>query len=1164
MSVFDRAHAIAGVSVLGVMLSVSSVACGASIVTTPGDMFPSPQTNWTISPRGIDAVDIPAIAAESVTRALALEIHDGKTGSPLRPIGRPAIQPTDDENTVQFRGRYHGGVHVQHKIRFVDDAVRWRMTISNNGQEEAWVQIAWKAPLDAEHELHFYDGMVPHVYGGEPLKHDEINNTFPVAAVWNESTGLATGVHPDSLVSYIAAELGPDEDGGLFYRYGTRHAVRPGTSTEVEYVIFAFRPHQAHLDAVDGYMQRFRGAFTARKNLDPRVASFGADTLGQGRLWHWMFADEAKWQIERGQMILSGLGSWDWGYAPFRRAGDWYGRAEFWHWEMDQAERDRIERRNETFMMRTQDLEQFHEDRTHIWDNANYRFNTAIGFYVINWLEENLLEDMGKLDQTYKYVNNRSRLNWITTTSFERHVFPWASAYEQTIRRDARDLIETLGLSAFALDNASNDSSYRGELDYDIPGWAYDEEGRFITTGIGHRMLLDYLSSFENRDGFNIAIMANAGSPYMVPAAVDLHLTEARGTPIELMERWPAARYLRGEKALHIHRAAGFINPALDVPWREMSVQEIRAFYQVTLNLYLIDCWLSGSLPSVSHALARPGVRQEMLRMLDLMALRGFRAAPGVVSSPELVAARYGLDLHTAIVLGNKNHTLREGRVEVPSGYVRNGIVLPVAEREGGITFDSSAQAVHLDVSLRPSMYEVIEFPAALADVPGDAWPTISGQGRSERHLDRLVYTIDFQLDTPTEARLLAKAPPEFELTSITLDGRSVQSGQMIALQDAHTLRIEAASKYFKASPAQLKAFPLEDARIVPRQTDRRTAGAMQMIQDFLIFNETSDLASVLDHTIEDPQLHLLVDETQPPGIWIREDATRLEIVGATPFDVQMLTNRLLRWARGERNPWFGHMRINSVGHVQPTRDMLWTPGVLTNEIFLPEPIDQDEYPREWFPQEEEVESDVVDRVTEIDVPVVEQAPEFDLAFDESQWERATQIGDFMRHGEGSREVSATQVWLLFTEESLWVRIEAKDDNPSLVASTAVPRDSDQIWRVHDHIEMFLAPGFPPNEPNFPYYQLLVNAAGSQWDSYQQNRDWQGQWRAEGARTDTGWHAIVEIPLDMMYNGKEADTWRVNFARFVPYRSEWSTWADVRGELTGTEFFGTLRRVDPD
>jgi Domain of unknown function (DUF5916)/Carbohydrate family 9 binding domain-like len=205
----------------------------------------------------------------------------------------------------------------------------------------------------------------------------------------------------------------------------------------------------------------------------------------------------------------------------------------------------------------------------------------------------------------------------------------------------------------------------------------------------------------------------------------------------------------------------------------------------------------------------------------------------------------------------------------------------------------------------------------------------------------------------------------------------------------------------------------------------------------------------------------------------------------------------------------------------------------------------------------------------------VREAVRVDGVLDEPAWSLARSASGFRQQEpkEGEPATEATEVRVLYDDETLYVGVRALDREPKKVIARVLQRDRilqagmDNIVRwagddgvavlldpFHDHRSAFV---FATN-PNGAEYEALVTDESALY-----NADWRAVWKVAARRTPDGWVAEIAIPFrSLRYpTGDGRQPWGFNVERFVRRKSEqalWSGWSRAEGGLNRVSRAGHL------
>lgn len=201
-----------------------------------------------------------------------------------------------------------------------------------------------------------------------------------------------------------------------------------------------------------------------------------------------------------------------------------------------------------------------------------------------------------------------------------------------------------------------------------------------------------------------------------------------------------------------------------------------------------------------------------------------------------------------------------------------------------------------------------------------------------------------------------------------------------------------------------------------------------------------------------------------------------------------------------------------------------------------------------------------------------------DGALSEAPWALAQAASDFVQQEPAVDQPASerTEVRALVDDEALYLGVACFDSDPRGIIARELRRDNalanDDRFEVvldtfHDHRNA---------------YHFAINPRGTQYDAQSTdegqdvNVEWDERWYAEARIGEQGWTAEIKIPLQAIRSQRGADTFGINFKRFIRRKNEidqWSGWdrdytflqVSQAGHLTGLEGIrtGLKLRVKP-
>ena len=216
------------------------------------------------------------------------------------------------------------------------------------------------------------------------------------------------------------------------------------------------------------------------------------------------------------------------------------------------------------------------------------------------------------------------------------------------------------------------------------------------------------------------------------------------------------------------------------------------------------------------------------------------------------------------------------------------------------------------------------------------------------------------------------------------------------------------------------------------------------------------------------------------------------------------------------------------------------------------------------------VSRDAAGRVT-LRAVRIDRAVQVDGQLDEPVYREVSPAGDFVQFEPvaGSPATEATDVWLLFDDDTIYVSARCWDSAPeSRRVINAIPRDSSAIINNENFTVLFDTFYDRRNA-----YLFEITAGGALWDGQitnqrvPANQDWNAVWEGRVGRFDGGWTVEMAIPFRALrYPPGSDQVWGVNFRRIVRWKNEESLLTPIPA-MTGSAIFqvslaGTLTELE--
>ena len=173
----------------------------------------------------------------------------------------------------------------------------------------------------------------------------------------------------------------------------------------------------------------------------------------------------------------------------------------------------------------------------------------------------------------------------------------------------------------------------------------------------------------------------------------------------------------------------------------------------------------------------------------------------------------------------------------------------------------------------------------------------------------------------------------------------------------------------------------------------------------------------------------------------------------------------------------------------------------------------------------------------------VASPPIVDGRLDEAIWGQTDRIADFhqIRPGDGTEPSERTEVYLVYTDDALYVGARMFDSDPDrIVAKTA---RHGQGLGTDDRLVVILDP-FNTRRGG---YRFETNLNGVRHEALYESvnafqSEWTAIWHTASAVFENGWTSELEIPFKSISFDQTIDTWGFNFGRSIRRRGEEMVW----------------------
>lgn len=194
----------------------------------------------------------------------------------------------------------------------------------------------------------------------------------------------------------------------------------------------------------------------------------------------------------------------------------------------------------------------------------------------------------------------------------------------------------------------------------------------------------------------------------------------------------------------------------------------------------------------------------------------------------------------------------------------------------------------------------------------------------------------------------------------------------------------------------------------------------------------------------------------------------------------------------------------------------------------------------------------------------------------DASWQGATPITGFwqIEPDEGKPSTRDTEVYIGFTDDTLYVGVICHDDNPEGVLVTDSRRDSS--LSDTDSFQ-FIIDGLKDRQNGFIFG---TNPAGIEYDAQvtregegsfgagagEFNLNWDTSWQVRTSVDNEGWQAEFAIPFkSLRYGNKPVQSWGMNFQRNIRRNNEKTFWAPLERQynINRVSQAGTITDISP-
>lgn len=522
----------------------------------------------------------------------------------------------------------------------------WQVRLADRSGQERWLELVFSATSKLT-APEYFPGLRPLKLQGDYATPD-YQQCLPLAALWDGQGGLALGMEPHEIVSYVKQTATADSKGSRFALH-LRLALNPNQKRELRLFSVPLSGKWGFGEALHHFYRLAPDLYDRDPGVDPRLYQASA-----------MYA---AWQPQSfwSELCRRNYAGWDWCYAPFKRSGDIVGRPELW----DYTPARPFAKGGMPF----DDREKFHQWRRERFAQGE-RGDIAMLFYVPAqvWCEECLAKELYPDALTEDpLTKNYWNTPWVTGHDNDIRVFPWWTSFGRQSMKDLAEVVQELDLSGFAFDTCEGTARYFGKPAQEATERAWDpERGEYVREAVGTMYLREYVHTLRNSRGHHVGVIGNVDLPfYLIAHSLDGGLRECppwepeRGTG-------DAQRYMLGRKPIVWWDGLGLAGL---IDYEHMTPDQIGEAHVgmtdfVTLESFRVAYW-----PTVDFTRGVASAVADLPRLKDCLDA-GWEPVPAATAPGAGFVTRYGQGLSTRLALGNETLEPLRTTVEVDSSWL--------------------------------------------------------------------------------------------------------------------------------------------------------------------------------------------------------------------------------------------------------------------------------------------------------------------------------------------------------------------------------------------------------------------------------------------------------------------------------------------------------------
>ena len=704
--------------------------------------------------------------------------------------------------------------------------------VTNDRDEQALVelQLVHRAVVDPETAA-WWDGwhrVTEPIAGRQriPFENTPTQGHLPVAALAAGAQAVVLGRAPEPLGSYFVPTLDYATDGTVEFRYALRLVLAAGQRDEAAFVagVVAGADFDLRAAAWQAYMDAFPRYFRPRPGISPTLR--GASIQYQS----WNRPPE----LEVFRRLRT---TWEWCYAPFKRAGDMWGRAEEWDYTPLKGS---WEGRQYAWLGGAElgglSAEEFRKRRAAYfaaWGyDCGHLFYSPAGAWVEKQLAESLFPDAIVENPAYQTEKGP----WVTHWDREVLVQSQGTSYWPRLQEDLRLVTERLDVCGFAFDVFYGINNYGPGARLPLPGRAWDDRGIYIDIGLGMIEQAEFIRSLDTsgKPFETMAVVGGVGQCAFFADAGLLELTlygPAR-------ESYPLMRMALGSKPAVMWK--GWDLPSLLPDLATMERREFLEQFSRIADYVRLKSFQWGIFPTYPYLVGIESMQRDMPLLVELVGDGWQPLAPAVVKTcdnHELWLSRYGTGPQSTLVIGSPHEQDLDAEVTCMALPGCTGALAYVNWRDPATALaQRMAGGTNMQLVL-PAREATVLRP--VLSILGSA--SLECTARVDRQLSAATVTVNLTVSEPAAVTLQPSSLPGYHAFTAVLNGEKLPSSGAVTLRAGeNVVQVIHNSAVFRLSQAELNGFPFTDgageinfAFVVAEPEGRVARRIVRRVQDF-------------------------------------------------------------------------------------------------------------------------------------------------------------------------------------------------------------------------------------------------------------------------------------------------------------------------------------------